>query len=232
VTSADTAQEPELRWRVVSARMAADYVTPARNLEAFHCPHCGTFAHQLWADAMANFGGQGFRALEPQMVIALCSRCRDMSLWADDRMIFPRALVAPGPHDDLAEPALSTYREAREVVSASPRAAAALLRLCVQQLVPLLGGKSNDLNAAVGELVAVGLPVLVQQSMDSVRLIGNEAVHPGTIDLNDDPQMAMALFDLVNLVVQTMVTQPRMVKDLYGRLPPTKLEAIERRDKT
>jgi hypothetical protein len=42
--------------------------------------------------------------------------------------------------------------------------------------------------------------------------------------------MAIALFDLVNLTVETMVTQPRMTEELYGRLPSTKREAIERRD--
>jgi hypothetical protein len=66
--------------------------------------------------------------------------------------------------------------------------------------------------------------------MDTVRLIGNEAVHPGTIDVNDDPEMVRSLFELVNVVVESMITQPRKVSELYSRLPDTKLSAIERRD--
>ena len=66
--------------------------------------------------------------------------------------------------------------------------------------------------------------------MDAVRLIGNEAVHPGTIDLNDDSSLALALFDLVNLTVDAMITQPRMVGDLYSRLPQSKRDAIDKRD--
>jgi len=153
-----------------------------------------------------------------------------MSLWVGEELIYPPVLAASPPHDDLAEPALSGYVEARAVASASPRAAAALLRLCLQQLVEILGADSDDLNTGIGELVARGLHVRIQQAMDAVRVIGNESVHPGTIDVNDDPAMALALFELVNLVVDSMVTQPKMVEELYGRLPETKREAIERRD--
>jgi hypothetical protein len=94
----------------------------------------------------------------------------------------------------------------------------------------MLGAKSDNLNEAVGELVGMGLPPRIQQAMDAVRVIGNEAVHPGTIDLNDDSDLALALFDLVNLTVDTMITQPKMVAELYGRLPQSKRDAIDKRD--
>lgn len=54
-----------------------------------------------------------------------------------------------------------------------------------------------------------------------MRVIGNNAVHPGQLDIKDDRQTAMALFDLLNLVVETMIVQPKKVNELYGRLPPT-----------
>lgn len=101
----------------------------------------------------------------------------------------------------------------------SKRPASALLRLALQHLIVQIGGADNDLNAAVGDFVANGLPVRIQQAMDTVRLIGNEAVHPGTFDVNDNPAIALTLFELVNLVVETMVTQPRLIDEMYGRLP-------------
>lgn len=145
-------------------------------------------------------------------------------------MEYPTILVAPLPYQDLGEPALSSYVEARNISAQSPRGAAALLRLALQLLIVQLGGNGNDLNSAVGALVAKGLPVRIQQAMDTVRLIGNEAVHPGTLDVNDDPAMALTLFELVNLVVETMVTQPRLIDEMYSRLPSSKLEAIDKRD--
>ena len=64
-----------------------------------------------------------------------------------------------------------------------------------------------------------------------MRVIGNESVHPGTIDLNDDRDTAIRLFDLVNIVCEQMITQPRQVEELYQKLPESKREAIEKRDK-
>lgn len=212
--------------------MAADYVAPALDLDGFHCPYCGVYAHQIWQQPIIfEPSPPVIIQLNPAVKASHCQHCGLMALWIGDGLVYPQTLIAPPPHDDLAEPALSSYGEARCIAFASPRAAAALLRLCLQQLVSLLGAKSDDLNTAVGELVTMGLPNRVQAAMDTVRLIGNEAVHPGTIDVNDDPAIALNLFELVNIVVESMVTQPNMVDDLYSRLPPTKLEAIERRDK-
>lgn len=144
--------------------------------------------------------------------------------------MFPPKLVAPPAHVDLPEPALATYNEARAVLPASARASGALLRLCLQQLVAELGAVSGNLNTAVGELVAYGLPPRIQQAMDSVRVIGNEAVHPGTIDVSEQPATVLAMFDLVNLIVETMITQPNAVNAIYEGLPQSTLDQIDRRD--
>jgi hypothetical protein len=145
-------------------------------------------------------------------------------------MIHPPILTAPEPHDDLPEPARPIYGEARSIAALSPRAAAALLRLCIEQLVPLLGATSDNLNVAIGELVESGLAPRVQQALDALRVIGNDAIHAGQIDVTDDPTMALALFDLVNLIVQTMITDPRAIETLYGRIPQSKRDQIQKRD--
>jgi hypothetical protein len=66
--------------------------------------------------------------------------------------------------------------------------------------------------------------------LDTVRVIGNNAVHPGQIDLNDTSEVAASLFRLVNAIVEQMITHPKQVAELYGSLPAAALEAIERRD--
>ncbi len=94
----------------------------------------------------------------------------------------------------------------------------------------MLGAQSDNLNAAVGKLVEMGLSPKVGQAMDALRVIGNESVHPGQIDVDDDPQLALNLFDLVNIVVQSMVTDPQMITEIYGRLSQGQRDQIERRD--
>jgi hypothetical protein len=71
----------------------------------------------------------------------------------------------------------------------------------------------------------------VQQSLDIVRVVGNEAVHPGTMDLKDDTAIATRLFELVNAIADQMISHPKAVDEMYSKLPPEKRKAIEARDK-
>jgi hypothetical protein len=131
----------------------------------------------------------------------------------------------------MPEAVRNDYLEARDIVSKSPRAAAALLRLALQKLMPEIGRKGDNLNDDIGQLVREGLPVQVQQALDVVRVVGNNAVHPGLIDLKDDQITALALFNLVNLIVDFMIAQPKRVLELYDSLPEASRAAIEKRDK-
>jgi hypothetical protein len=71
---------------------------------------------------------------------------------------------------------------------------------------------------------------IVQKALDIVRVIGNEAVHPGTIDLRDDRDTALKLFGLVNLIAEQMISNPKHVDAFYETIPPNKKAAIEKRD--
>jgi hypothetical protein len=207
--------------------MAEGYFSPEFLGDAYHCPYCNVYAHQSWVNIFAGYGNP---LQNPSGNVSSCGHCHMSAIWIEGRLLFPPILTAPPAHNDLQEPARSTYMEARNLLEASPRSAAALLRLCLQELIISLGVTEDNLNKAVGELVKLGLPTQIQQAMDTVRLIGNEAVHPGTINVNDNPEIAMSLFELVNAVVETMITQPRKIGELYGRLPQGKLEAIKERD--
>ena len=135
------------------------------------------------------------------------------------------------PSEDMPEDVKEDFLEARNIVMDSPRAAAALLRLALQKLMIHLGEKGKNLNEDIANLVKKGLPQKIQKALDVVRVIGNNAVHPGEIDLRDDKETALALFELINMIVEVMITQPKQVDELFGKLPDGAKEAIERRDK-
>jgi acetyl/propionyl-CoA carboxylase alpha subunit len=80
--------------------------------------------------------------------------------------------------------------------------------------------------------VKKGLDKRVQQALDIVRVVGNDAVHPGQIDLRDDRDTATKLLGLVNLIAEKMITEPKHIEALYGGLPEAKRQAIEKRDKS
>ena len=122
------------------------------------------------------------------------------------------------------------YQEARQILPMSPRGSAALLRLVIQKLCKTLGEPGENINTDIGNLVAKGLPPIVQQALDIVRVVGNEAVHPGEMNVNDDVETATALFDLVNYIIEDRIAKPKSVQAIYDSLPPSKLKGIEARD--
>lgn len=161
---------------------------------------------------------------------SVCYACNDVSLWVGDRLIYPANLLSVSPNPDLPPEITTTFNEARRIANESPRGAAALLRLCVQLLCAHLGEKGKKIDDDIASLVKKGLSPIVQKSLDIVRVIGNDAVHPGTIDLNDDRETALSLFDLINSIAEQMISHPKKVESLYSKLPEGKRKAIEKRD--
>lgn len=98
--------------------------------------------------------------------------------------------------------------------------------------MPYLGEQGKRIDDDIASLVKKGLRIEIQQALDSVRVIGNESVHPGEIDLRDDPDTANALFGLVNVIVEDRISQPKKISEIYSGLPANKsLKRIEDRDK-
>lgn len=162
--------------------------------------------------------------------ISECYNCDKLALWVGDQMVWPHANEAPPPHPELPEEVAADYSEAGDIVNASPRGAAALLRLVIQKLCRHLGELGKNINDDIASLVKKGLDPRVQQMLDVVRVIGNNAVHPGEIDLRDDRETAERLFVLVNLITDIMIAQPKAIQDMYGKLGSGPLEAIAKRD--
>ena len=86
------------------------------------------------------------------------------------------------------------------------------------------------MNLKIADLVSKGLPKRIQQMLDSVRVIGNNAVHPGEIDLSDDTQLALSLLNFINLIVDDRISQPKKIDEVYNGLPESNLKSIEKRD--
>lgn len=75
-----------------------------------------------------------------------------------------------------------------------------------------------------------GLPPAVQQALDIVRVVGNESVHPGTIDVRDNTETVSRLFGLVNFIAKKTISEPKEIESMFAGLPSEKLAAIRTRD--
>jgi predicted RNA-binding Zn-ribbon protein involved in translation (DUF1610 family) len=203
-----------------------NYVAPASHLEAFTCPHCGVIAHQTWTRFTVQYAG----APDGNVTFSRCQHCGAECIWRFDRMIDPSGWIGPTPHEQMPENVLEFYTEASEIGGRSPRAAAALLRLGLQTLIDDLRPGGGDINAKIGALVKDGLDPDVQLAMDVVRVVGNNAVHPGELQIDDDPSLVPAMFELVNMIVEQMIARPGKLRALFEKLPDRARDAIGRRD--
>lgn len=207
---------------------------------SFVCPHpdCRVYAEHKWGvvrslSVAIEDGGIGGRNIEnaDTVVLSSCNSCRHESVFVNSRLTWPLQSSAPNANSDLPDELKIDFNEARMILPQSPRGAAALLRLVIQKLLPFLGATKKDINAAIGELVENQvINKNLQKALDSVRVIGNEAVHPGTLDLRDDDKIAISLFNLVNFIVQKGISEPKEIAQTYEALPESKLAGIKQRD--
>jgi Domain of unknown function (DUF4145) len=190
------------------------------------------FAERLKENALTymhiKYGGVNWEFIN--LHLSACYSCNGFTVWVEGKIVYPVSHSTVEPHVMMPAAVKPDFEEAGSIVNLSPRGAAALARLCIQKLVKELGEKGDNLNADIAELVKKGLEVEVQQALDVVRVIGNNAVHPGTVDLKDDKATALTLLGLVNMIVERSIAGPKKLMTLFAGLPPGALQQIEKRD--
>ena len=213
------------------------YTAPKFMKSAFNCPHCGAFAHMQWVtqDRLVYYQ-------------AICAHCKKYSLWRVTQingsavnngfmvnigtMLYPDFGSAPLPSEDMPENVKKDYEEAAQIFIKSPRGAAALLRLGLQKLCIHLGEEGKNINTDIRSLVKKEvLSGQVIKVADTLRIIGNNAVHPGQIVDEDFDKVAGKMFDLINFIVKKAITEPKELDELYQLMPENARNAAEAQDK-
>ena len=213
------------------------YTAPEFYKKAFNCPHCGAFAHMQW------------QSKEPGVYYqAICDHCKKDSFWRVTQingsalnngfmvnigtMLYPDFGSAPLPAEDMPEYVKKDYEEAARIFIKSPRGAAALLRLGLQKLCIHLGEEGKNINTDIRSLVNKGVfSGRVVQVADTLRITGNNAVHPGQISDEDFDKAAGKMFDLINFIVKKAITEPKELDELYQLMPENARNAAEAQDK-
>lgn len=215
-----------------------NYVEPEISKSAFHCPICGTYSHMDWFHFGRNQAPRPYTEAE-------CSHCKKCSLWLIEEtenrngyitpikgiMLFPDTGIAPLPEPDMPTDVKRDYEEAARISSKSPRGSAALLRLSLQKLCKHLGKDGENINSDIRALAQDNvLPPMVIKVADTVRITGNNAVHPGEMADEDFDHVSSKLFDLLNFIVKKAITEPKELEALYNRVPENPRASAEKQD--
>lgn len=228
--------------------------------DAFYCPHCNVFAHQDWyhvkfgdrvvnnygfskienyyevADGVRNYEAKDPNAREDNILaFCVCHSCTNYSLWAAHKLVHPHKSIVKPPSEYMPIDVKEIYQEASAVLSISPRASSALLRLALERLLPQVGAKKDNINNMIAQLVSERKIVKrTKEAMDSLRIIGNDAVHASAVifyNNGDEERVALTLFRLLNRIVNETIESEMELDEIYNGLPKGKLDGIEKRDK-
>lgn len=235
-----------------------EYVKPEFGKQAFTCPHCGVFAQVKWhRDKELSIDNPYTDELHIGFCFAQCEYCQGVMCfsyellnvykdpydgWIEEfnsTMLYPKQIGIP-PAEDMPEHIKKTYQEASLVLGDSPRASCALLRLALQELMAYLRDHyeeyrdltGKDINKDIGTLVKhCGLSPKIQKVLDSIRITGNNVLHLGELNIDDNQDIAEMLFKMINFIIGEMITKPKEIEDLYEKMPEKERGWVVDRDK-
>ncbi|MFB8427029.1 DUF4145 domain-containing protein [Priestia megaterium] len=235
-------------------------IMPSYREKAFNCARCEVLTPHQWFDIVEpKYHGDAPRVNEIienkavyysagpvydtpvvertendwDLELSVCQHCHQYTIWENEKIIYPSETGLPAPHKDMFDPVREIYQEAALIFNDSPRAAAALLRLAIETMIPLLDDyqvKKGNLNNMIGDLVGQGVPEYIQQSLDTIRIYGNEGIHSGEIVMKDNQETVSFMFEVINNMVEELITRKNKIKEAYSKIPSGKIEAIFKRD--
>lgn len=218
------------------------YKQPKFQEKGFTCPNCSAYTQHVWNSTLVNetygdfcgsYGPMSSAQKVTPLYVCKCSMCGYISFWYKKELIWPLNTGVQSANSEMPNDIKELYDEAASIIELSPKGSCAILRLALQILCDRLVNKPENtpVDKAIAELVKNGLPVAIQQAMDTVRIVGNEAVHPGQINVDDNKEIAYTMFKLMNFIVEKMIVEPKNIEAIYMTMPEKKIEAIKDRDK-
>ena len=135
--------------------------------------------------------------------ISSCHSCNGFSLWVGGLLVFPTRI------DKTPELVEEDLEEAAAILNKFPRGATALMRVCIQKLVPLLEDNGNALNQRVSSLVRKGLEMEAQQAMDVLQVLRSDPAQLTHLESQADKETALRFIDSLKEVLERRMSQNR-----------------------
>jgi Domain of unknown function (DUF4145) len=110
---------------------------------------------------------------------------------------------------DEIEESAEDFEKAAAILNKSPDGAAALMRICIQNMLPLLKKEGRELDDNISSLVHKGLEVEIQQSMDTLQVLRKTPFQQSYNRFNEDREMATKFVKLLNGILQRRMLKNR-----------------------
>jgi len=101
--------------------------------------------------------------------IATCILCRNITLWINKEIVYPRRTSVSPPKADMNEDIKSLYYEAATILNDSPKGSTALLRLALQKLLKQVGKDGKNINNDIKELESLYSDLVPDQTKEHIN---------------------------------------------------------------
>src|ERR1700730_6587414 len=135
--------------------------------------------------------------------ISNCHSCNGFSLWVGGLLVFPTKI------DKTPELVEEELEQAAAILNEFPRGATALMRVCIQKLVPLLEDNGKELNQRVSSLVRKGLEMEMQQAKEVLQVLRSDPTQLNPLEPQADRETALRFLDSLKEVLERRMSQNR-----------------------
>jgi hypothetical protein len=155
--------------------------------------------------------------------VSRCYNCKGFTVWVRDRLVFPIRGDEPPDvvevdFEEVVEDVQETaedeevsedFEEAAAILNKFPRGAAALTRVCIQNMMPLLKENAKNLDENISSLVRKGLEAEIQQAMDVLQVVRKNPSQTTEVDLKEENETAKKFFNsLEGILERRMLKKP------------------------
>jgi hypothetical protein len=162
--------------------------------------------------------------------VSRCYNCKGFTVWVRDRLVFPVRVEEAPPDiveldfEEVANDVQGTvenvqerdehvqtnaedvesedFEEAAAILNKFPRGAAALTRICIQKMMPLVKGNAKNLDENFSSLVRKGLEVEIQQAMDVLQVVRKSPLQPSEVDLKEENETAKKVLNSLRDILE------------------------------
>ncbi|KOS71698.1 hypothetical protein AEA09_01550 [Lysinibacillus contaminans] len=161
-----------------------------------------------------------------RLSICVCKECGGYWIWENNNIISTQYVKVNNPHLELPSISKELYNDARKIYKLTPRAAAPLLRLAIQELLVHLNldihkGTLASMIVELSEKQRAGLIDCPQYIIDGLLktcVLENDGFASGEVNIYENEENIIILFELINEIAAELIERKRRVEEFTKRL--------------